>query len=317
MTSIGTTFPRAGAARRRGLTPSSLAYAPTGGRWPARPPAAPSCGGPTSGLVMIKLLRRHPAESAAADAVADLPRRRRGQRRHAADLVTRADWPGRCRDRDRPRTAGRSPGAAPAHPRQRPARPGRGLGGVQPPARPSCCRPGSRCAAKANYSPAPTPTSSSSTAQRVSDQGRLAEQHPAIASLRHVLVNGTFVTRTPMSSAPPPVTRSAPPRSAAQVGPWSMLPFAAWPLTTPRSRPRWRPPKRPGPRWGCPLFRGRAAPRSGLQLLPIDVRRGSAQALAAAQRRVVDYTSAAAVEGDVATASTQFRAVVGPAADRG
>ena len=202
MTGIGAAFLAPERLGERGLTPSSLTYAPTGERVASEARLRELRAGRPGRAGDHRPARRgRPGRPGAADAVADLPRRGRGQRRHAADLDRlrrRTRWPGRCPrprspTRGRPaRSAGRcacSPTAAgrSAWPRRWPSAAW---------SRPGCCRTGCRpCAARAGCRPARTPTSWCSTRPRSPTGPATGDSTRPSAGIRHVLVNGAFVVR--------------------------------------------------------------------------------------------------------------------------
>lgn len=144
MTGIGAAFLAPERLAERGLSPASLTYR-RAGRQPG--PAARAEAGRSRRAGDHRAARRgRPSRPQAADALPYLPRRHRGQRRHAADLDRASPRPAHLAAA---RHGGHPPadrrdilaGAAPAHPRRRAAQPGPGAEQMQPAAGPAAARP--------------------------------------------------------------------------------------------------------------------------------------------------------------------------------
>ena len=192
--------PGARAARRARPDPSSLTYAPTGERVASADRLRELRAADPGGLVIIDLLDEDdPADRAllmralsfpggvvASDAMPLTWTAARPTRR-----------PGRCR---RPRSPipgprARSPGAAPAHPREA-DRPGRGAGQVQPASRPGCCRTVCPpCAPRAGLQAGGDADIVVFDPAAIADRASYRHSTRPSAGISHVLVNGAFVVR--------------------------------------------------------------------------------------------------------------------------
>ena len=222
MTGIGAAFLAPERLGERGLTPSSLTYAPTGEQVASEARLRELRRADPGGLVIIKLLDEDdPADRRLLMRSLTFPGADRGQRRHAADLDRARARPAglaAARHRDHAPADGRDvlPGAAPAHPRRRAARawPRRWASAACCPARLLQDRvPALR--GKGRLQPGADADIVVFDPATVSDRASYADSTRPSAGIRHVLVNGTFVVRDADTScpAPSPAARSAPPRA--------------------------------------------------------------------------------------------------------
>ena len=187
MTGIGAAFLAPERLAERGLTPSSLTYAPTGERVASEARLRELRQADPGGLVIIQLLDEDdPADRAvlmrsltfpgsivASDA---MPLTWTAGRARPAGLAAAGD-----RDHSPAQRRDVRPGAAPAHPRRRVARPGRGAEQVQPVAGPGAAGPGARDAPQGPAAGRRRRRHRGVRPGRDQRPGQLRGQHPAVS----------------------------------------------------------------------------------------------------------------------------------------